>query len=202
MAQLTAKQFVQKLEDKIKALDERNTPLEEAVRSITGLQVIRIFQNGLKSDGTKIGTYSTKPAVISSKYAPVKFKDDTFVPFNKSQRSKTGKKGYYGKFFASGYKGFRQSQGREFSFVNIRLSNDLQSDYCNAELSATQTTLATPSPIKVNVHQFQMTLKRLVNQKKKQGLEAKYGLIFNHTAKEKETFRRVASAELRRFLAT
>lgn len=202
MAQLTAKQFVEKLEKKIRDLDERNVPLEIAVRTVTALQTVRIFQEGKNSAGGNIGTYSTTPRIISPRFAPKKFQADDFQPFNTAQRAKTGKKGYYGKFFSQGYKQFRAEQGRESAFVNLRLTNDLQSDFANVSMAVTANAVPQPSPIKVNTHTYKMTLKRAENIEKKDSLEEKYGPVFNLTRAEVETFKRVQSFELRKILSS
>ena len=201
MAQLTAKQFIEKLERKLRDIQERNVPLQIAVRSVTAQQAVRIFQEGLNSAGGKIGSYSTTPRIISPRFAPRKFAADTFQPFNRAQRARVGKKGYYGKFFAQGYKQFRAEQGRESAFVNLRLTNDLQSDFANVPLAPTVNTVAPPSPIRVNTHEYKMTLKRPENIEKKDGLEDRYGKIFNLTRQERDLFVRVANFELRKILA-
>lgn len=200
MAQLTARQWIQKLEAKLKALEQRNVPLEIAVRTTTAEQAVRIFQNGQNSSGRRIGSYSTRPRVISPRFAPRSFKADTFQPFNRAQRARTGKKGYYGKFFAQGYKQFRSEQGREAGFINLRLTNDLQSDFANVGMSKNTTSVASPRPIKVSTHIYKTSLKRQQNVLKREGLENRFGPIFRLTRKERDTFVRIAAFELRKIL--
>ena len=74
----------------------------------------RIFDRGEKTDGSKIGNYSTEPAY---------FGKNTFI--RKASFKPIGKNG--GKtektmFLAGGYSEFRSIQGRETSHINLKFS--------------------------------------------------------------------------------
>lgn len=183
---MTIAEFNKKLDQLVTIMGAKRNPFEIAVRDTVQKQAIRIFQNGIKTDGSKIGTYdTTKPLYVSDAQAPKKV----------NHRGKTRKKietGYY-----QNYKAFRQAMGRESSFVNIRLNNDLQSDFSNQELSKGSNKVASAKPIEINSTTFITALKRDENVKKKEGLEAKYGTIFNLTEAEKANLKEIAIKELR-----
>jgi hypothetical protein len=167
-------------------LDTKGNPFEIAVRDTVQQQAKRIFQEGLKSDGTKIGTYeSTKPIYVSDNAAPKKVN-------HKGKTGKTIKYGYY-----ESYKAFREAMGRESSFVNLRLTNDLQSDFSNVELSKTSNAVAKAKPIQLTSRHFITMLKREENKKKKDGFDVKYGKIFDLTIDEKKNLEKIAILELK-----
>lgn len=81
----------------------------------------RITDEGRASDGSKIGSYSTKPAYYSRK----KFvKKGAFKGVGKN-----GGKPRKTMYIADGYKGFRGVQGLQTAFVNMELSGDLMLSY-------------------------------------------------------------------------
>ncbi len=179
----TIAQFISKLEQSIKVLEE-NEPLKIAVLSVNALRVERIFQDGKNSAGGNIGSYeSTKPIYVSDEQAPKNVN-------HKGKTGKTIKSGYY-----ESYKDFRKDMGRESGKVNLRLTNDLQSDLSNATLTKSENTIATPSPIKVSNHEYKVTLKRPLNIKKKEGLEDKYGEVFRHTKDEVDKYYEILRKE-------
>lgn len=124
MTALTTTQLIQKYRSSITKIEHG---FERAVDSVHALQTKRIFEDGLRADGGKIGTYnSTKRIYVNPKYVP-KAK-------GLSGKGKTGKskfkngKPHKSTFFKS-YKAFRASQGAETGFVNFKLFGHLQSDY-------------------------------------------------------------------------
>lgn len=170
----------------VNILETKGNPFEIAVRDTVQKQAKRIFQDGLASDGNKIGTYeSTKPIYVSDNAAPKRVN-------HKGKKGKTIKSGYY-----ESYKAFRAAMNRESSFVNIRLTNDLQSDFSNVELSKTSNTIAKAKPIQLTSRHYITMLKREENVRKKEGLEIKYGKIFDLTKEEKNNLREVAIFELK-----
>ncbi len=176
MATITAKQLVAKFGE-VQGLIDTGKIVEIAARDSQSQSVVRIFENGLKSNGGTIGKYDTKPAYFSPKATP----RDT------NHKGKTGKRiktGYY----AGGYAELRAQQGRESGFVNVRFTNELQSDYANSDVDRTSNRVAVPKPIKAGDNTFLITLNKPVNIQKRNGLEGKYGTIFNLTAKEEQTF--------------
>jgi hypothetical protein len=78
----------------------------------------RIFEQGKNASGNKIGDYSTKGITIESKNSPQKFKG----------KDKDGNP-TVSKYFPGGYRQFRQTIGRESSFVNLELFGDMRKSY-------------------------------------------------------------------------
>ncbi len=78
-----------------------------AVNSVLVAQKERIFIDGLASDGTKIGTYGTKPISIS----------------RKAQSRNTGRT-----YFKGGYREYKTLSGKGAAFVNLRNTDQLMMD--------------------------------------------------------------------------
>lgn len=83
----------------------------------------RIFDDGLNSEGVKIGEYSTKPAYFSK---------DEFIRKNafkgKGKPNGTKKKSEDRKsmYLQGGYSEFRDIQGRQNKFVNLKFSGSAE----------------------------------------------------------------------------
>jgi len=148
--------------------------VELAARDTMTLSVPRIFQKGITTNGGSF-TYSTKPGYFTN------------GPKASNKKGKTGKTIKTG-FYPGGYAEFRSQQGRENSFVNWRLTNELQSDYANAKISVKADQVAKGVPIKVNNNTYLITLNKQINIDKKAGLEKKYGTIFQLTVDEEVQF--------------
>lgn len=222
---MTVKDFVDRLNQKIKDIETNNTPLKRAVLDTTAKQAKRIFADGLKTDGSKIGTYSTKPMLATkdqflqeSKFKVTQIESSKLKTItkgkNKGKTKSAGKSSveYWIKFkkakkavpvmvLENGYKEFREIQGREGSFVNIRYSNDLQSDFSNVVISENSTSVPSPAPIKVDSNTYKTTIKRDINIKKKEWLEKKYGKIFELSKFEKENFYKVLAFEYKKAMS-
>lgn len=81
----------------------------------------RIVQQGKATDGSRIGSYSTRPAYFSKKQF---VKKGAFKGVGKN-----GGKPRKTMYIANGYTGFRQAQGLQTAFVNAELSGDLMLSY-------------------------------------------------------------------------
>ena len=92
--------------------------------------------------------------------------------------------------FVNSYKDFRNRIGRRIDKVNLVLTGELQSDFCNGRIS-------NPIPTKVNAAEYVVTLSRQGNRDKRDGMEDKYGIIFHHTKEEIAKFVKIADLELR-----
>lgn len=79
-----------------------------ALSSILALQKRRVFQNGQAADGSRIGTYGTKPASIS----------------RKQQAQNTGKT-----YFKGGYAEYKSDIGKNPGFVILRNTDQMMMDY-------------------------------------------------------------------------
>ena len=75
--------------------------------------------------------------------------------------------------------------------VDLILTGDLRSDWSTALLKGRSRQEGAGLVMEV-------TLKRAKNQKKREGLEDKYGAIFEHTTKELEDYFRILGEELKR----
>jgi len=171
--------------DAIKALDARlayiksGKPMETAVRSVMAQMVVRIFEDGIKSDGSPIGQYNDSDEL---------YVDPDTLPKTIAPRGKPGKERNVANrkttYFKS-YKALRSEVGRESGKVNIRLTNDLQSDWSNASVG--DGIASNPKPKVISPTEYHIVLKRDNNADKRKGLESRYGDIFRLT-KEEETF--------------
>lgn len=175
---MTLQEYIVDQQRKLNELRTKNLPLARAAADTNAMQVKRIFTDGGKSSGGKIGSYnSTDPLYVSPKLAPKSFPTKGKGGKSKFNNGKSHKTGY----FAS-YKAFRANQGRETSFVNLNLFGNEQSDMAN---SLTQ----------VTVNKWTSGFKRNENADKKRGQEAKYGIIFDLTKAEQESFLNILELE-------
>ncbi len=173
---ITAKQLVEKFAQ-VQGIIDTGLIVEIGARDSMSQSVVRIFERGQKSNGSSIGKYSTKPDYFSPKNTP----KDTNHKGKTGDTIKTG-------FYKGGYAELRRQQGRESNFVNLRFTNELQSDYANSGVGKTSNKLASPKPIKAGDNKFLITLNKEVNIDKRDGLEGKYGNIFDLTNSEKQLF--------------
>lgn len=111
-----------------KKLTELDKAFGRTVATIHADQMVRIFQEGERQSGGKIGAYNTtKPLYVNPKLVPKKFAPkgkDGEVKFKNGKPHKTG--------YFNNYKDFRQSQNRQVGFVDLKLSGQLQSDITNS----------------------------------------------------------------------
>lgn len=126
---MTLEQYIEKLGRQIKVLEDTDEANYLAAQSVHAMQVERIFTNGIASDGTKIGDYSTKDIYINPNNPNVGIK---FPPEGKTGK-KVHKNGdpYKTKYF-EGYKAFRANQGRDSNTVNLDNIGRLKSEYENS----------------------------------------------------------------------
>lgn len=190
---MTPEEYNKKLSAFVKDIETKNIPLQRAVQSTFQLEAKRIFTDGIKSSGAKIGNYDTKnelyvnpdhfPGDTSGLRPPKGKNDDTH--FKDGSAHKTT--------YVKNYKELRKKVGRQNAFVDLKLSGDLFSDFTNTNPNAaTSQAKAT----KVNPNQYVVKLKREINQKKLEGMEDKYGEISNLTTTERTNLERVAILEL------
>lgn len=78
--------------------------------------------------------------------------------------------------YVKNYKDFRNRIGRRIDFVNLNLSNELESDF------------KTSNPVKISSHEYVVKVKRPLSAKKVEGQEDRYGRIFALSQKEKQHF--------------
>lgn len=188
---MTVKDFISNLDIKILSLKEDNKPFEVGIYTVISQMIPRIFEDGMATNGSKIGSYNnTKPIYVNTSInSPVKDaprgKDgkDTF------KNGKKKKTTYY-----QSYKEFRQKQGRESGFVNIDLTGELKLDIAKGESSIDI------NKFKINSNEYRITVTKEINSKKVKGLEKKYGQVFMPTNGEIEKMVEVIDFELKKYL--
>lgn len=108
--------------------------LDEQMPDIINVQVMqeleaewknRIFNNGLDSNGVKIGDYSTNPSYFT-KDAFIRVgafksrgKNSTNITFKNGNKRKS-------MYINTGYSGLRDIQGRQTEFVNLKYSGSME----------------------------------------------------------------------------
>lgn len=187
MAELSAKQFTSKLRDKIQQLSKENLPLKIASQTIHTLRIQRIFHVGLNASAARIGVYDTTRELWVS--------DDQLRRAG-THRGKTGKRiktSYY-----PNYKDLKKQQGFRNDRVNLRMTNNLQSDFANVNIPASSDSFPKNSePVRINPHKY---IERVENDGKIQGIEAKYGDVFGFTVGEINKFYKVYEFEALKIL--
>lgn len=191
MAQLTPAQFAAKLKAKVVAIQRDNLPLKIAANTVHALRVLRIFHEGKNQTGGKITPDYNKSKPL-------------YVPNDKLRRS-GGNKGKTGKpiktnYFKS-YFDLKRQQGFDPNTVNWRMTNNLQSDYANAQLSKASNAVPKPNTIKINVNHYVERLDREENIEKLSGLKKKYGNVTAFTQAEREMFNTVFAGEMNKLLS-
>jgi hypothetical protein len=167
---MTTQDFIKKLDNQYEKIADAKFLLLP-VTEVHARQVKRIFERGIGGDGSKIGSYnSTDPIYVdpdkSPKGFPLKGKSGE-TTFKNGKKHKTG-------YFDS-YKAFRNVIGRESSFVNLRLTNNLNFDFVNS--------------LELDGRYYVTGVKRKENSDKVDGLRKKYGEeTFKLTLEEKELF--------------
>lgn len=186
---MTHQEVIAGIDRRIEAL-QAGVAMQRAVRSVMAAQTVRIFEKGQNSAGAAIGSYNNRDEMWVN--------PDT-LPRNVSPRGKPGNtrkvKGQRKTAYFTSYQALRQEVGRESGFINLRLTNDLQSDFANAQISG-DGVISNPEPKKISTLEYHVTLKRDVNIKKRRGLEKRFGPIFNLTSGEKRFYLDVLRKEI------
>lgn len=198
---MTTEELIKKQRTFFNAIIQKDEPLRLAALTAHSNATKRIFTDGRNSSGGNIGQYATSPPMYinpdkSPRAGALKVKG---IEGLKPTKGKTGehlfKNGKPHKTtYVNSYKDFRQRIGRRVDKVNLVLSGDLQSDYANGKVS-------NPEPRKVNTHEYVVSLSREINQKKRDGLEEKYGEVFLHTKEEVQKFFKIANLEFKNLLS-
>lgn len=183
---MTIREFQVSLENRVKNLRVFTDPLRFAAFDVTSRMGERIFDDGKKTDGSSIGQYSTKPIYVNPDVLKeMKVPGNIGVPMGKTGeiKFKTGKKKgerHKTKYLAGGYKELRNKLGRQTSYIDLTLSDELKFDFGNQQDPA--------EPRKANELEYQIRLDKEINQKKRGGMEERFGNIFTPSEAEKEQF--------------
>ena len=185
MAELTVAQFQAKLAAKAAELAKVNLPLKVAAQTVHAFRVKRIFHDGIEGP-----QYSKKPIYVS----------DNQLRRRGPHRGKTGKP-IKSSYFAEGYYGLKRNQGFDPNVINLRLTNNLQSDFANVSLSPTNDAIpSAASPIKIDPSLWVERLDRPEDVEKYTYLSKKYRNPFRFTKAERKLFQSMAQQELIRLL--
>jgi len=218
---VTIKEYIVSLDKKVKNIKVFTEPLRMGALDATQGMSRRIFDEGQKTDRSELTPgYSEKPTYISMAAIPKPKGTPTGKPTGKKFRTKKTAKFLYdnitavevtktrygvgeskfkdgkshkSKYFASGYKGYRENVGRQTDYVDLKLSGELRMDFNNDREIA--------EPRKINNLEYQIRLDKPINQKKREGLGDKYGTIFTLSDQEKEHFFEVVGFEFRKALS-
>lgn len=189
MAELNTRQFAEKIRAKAQLLAKDNYPLKMAAQTIHALRIRRIFHVGLNASAGRIGTYNSTKELWAS---------DKQLRRAGTHRGKTGKPiktSYY-----KSYKALKQQQGFNSDRVNLRMTNNLQSEFANTNIpSGSDAVPNNASPERVNANLY---VERVDNVDKLRGIEAKYGNVFGFTKGERTKFLEVYNFEATKILTS
>ncbi len=213
----SVQQYLLDAEQKLNDIIRTNKPFERAVKNTVARQAIRIFIEGIRTDGTQTGRYSTKPMYVNPNASsprktskgksafPLEGLEPTVGKFGEhiftAETAWHGVKGtkagdpHRTTYLSGGYKEFRNRIGRRIDRVNLTLSGDLLSDFCNSSSPKNAV------PEKISETEYHVRFKRTINQLKREGLEDRFGIIFNLTAEEKTGFFQSLDFNFRKALA-
>lgn len=212
---MTPLEYAMKLDRLIQSLQTENIPFKKAVQTTHALRMTRIFDKGQLSSGGQIGHYSTKPIYVNPKTYGFSFQSKgkvigeqkSLVVSIKTKKEKliTTKRGKFvgrnvkdrkTRYFAEGYKGFRQFVKRPTNFINLGLTYDMRFD-----LSNSRSLKRVGLPDKLSPSEYVERFKRPHNAEKFTGLEKRFGDIGDFQNSEREQFNKVLQFELTKFLS-
>lgn len=209
MAQLTPKQFAAKIKAKINAIERENLPLKIAAQTVHALRVKRIFHDGLSRGLRPIGRYDTKRELWVADDKLRRAGNHEGKPFGIGRTYKSGKKkgqqifwrkaGNKTTYFKN-YLDLKRKQGFDAT-VNLRLTNNFQSDFANTSMSRTSDAIPKVNTIKISPNHYLERLDRSENVKKREGFEEKYGKVFNFSSTELKLFKQVFAGEMNKLLS-
>jgi hypothetical protein len=165
----TPEQYAAKLDAAIKKLESGDL-IQAAVSSAHAEMAVRIFEEGKRGTGAKIGKYNTTTPLYISPISSPKKKITLRGKYGKT-KFKNGKPHVTGYF--KSYASFRNTIGRQTAFVDLNLSGEMQRDFAG-------------SLTKLGPWRYQSGFKRNENTLKFQGLYLKYGADVFKTSKEEK----------------
>jgi len=178
---VTQAEYIAKLNRQIEQL-RTNAPLAIAAQTVHDMRVERIFDN----PGVG-GSYNrTKPIWV---------KNTELRRKNKGKSGKAQKTSYFSSYYA-----LKQDQGFDPNVVNLRLTNDLQSDFANS--SKTNGTGRPPSGkvIKVSNSLYVEAIRRGNNMVKLKSNLKRYGNFLAFTQAERAKFYEINRQEFIKLL--
>ena len=179
----TVTDYVKKQKRKLENLKTFTVPFLVAVKTTVAEQGTRIFVKGKDSSGGTIGQYNDSTSLyVDPNTAPgqaSKLKPPTGKT-GKTIFASTGKP--HKTTYVKSYKGLRQTLGFNVSFVDLQYTGTLRNDFFNSKTEGVAT------PTKISDTEYQVKLKNKTNPAKVEGLQDKYGKIFDLTKTERKRF--------------
>lgn len=204
---MTPQEFIKDIQKKAAAIVKENIPLAIAVRTVVALTTQRIFADGKNSSDTNIGQYDTSRAMYINPDASPRLGADKASGVSGLQKvGKTGESAFkngkaHKTAYVANYKDFRNKIGRRIDKVNLNLTGQLASDFANAKIDPNFAKInINEKDFKVNANTYVVSLKNAFNAIKRDGLEKKYGTVFQPTPEERKKFFDTANFELYRQL--
>ena len=180
MAELTVKQFQAKLAAKAAELAKENLPLKIAAQTVHAFRVKRLFHDGIQ------GASYNKTKELWVENSQLRRNP------NKGKSGRAQKVSYF-----KSYYDLKRNQGFDPNIVNMRLTNNLQSDFANTNLSPTNDAVpSAASPIQINASLWVERLDRSENLEKYKALSKRYKNPFRFTKSERKLFKEIAQEEL------
>lgn len=175
---MTTAEYNKRLDEKLMEISNAKFLLT-SVTEVHSRQVKRIFEKGLNGDEGKIGSYnSTDPLYVDPDTSPKKFPLKGKNGETTFKNGKSHKTGYF-----DSYKAFRGAIGRETSFVNLRLTENLKFDFTNS--------------LTLDGSFYLTGVKKKENADKVNGLADKYGNVtFMLTDNEREIYNQSVKKKL------
>ena len=198
---MTTAEFIKKEKEYYNWLVTKAIPFKQSVYNVVASQSKRIFEDGLNSSMTKMkspngGVYDSKtPLYVNQKL--IKGGGKLGTPKGKTGKSKFKNGKSHKLNYLNSYKDLRQKLGRRTDAVTLQLNYDLFSDFANSPKTSDFSPPKKITPKAISPTEYIMSFSRKINQKKKDGLEDRYGKIFNLTAKEKILFKETFEYNLR-----
>ena len=111
----------------IRSLEAQQASLFLGMNNLRADMLKRIFDTGNASDGSKIGSYSTKPIYVSTK-GNSQVRSSSLRPKGKNSNEPKFENGKDRKsqYFPGGYKEYRSTVGRQSDKIDLRLTGSLQ----------------------------------------------------------------------------
>ena len=181
MAQLTPQEYSAKLRAQAKALSELK-PLQVAAQAVHAMRVERIFD----TPGVG-GSYN--------KTKPIWMKNSELRRKNKGKSGKATDTSYFSSYYA-----LKAAQGFDPDIVNLRLTNDLQSDFANSQKTNGTGTPPSGKVIKVNNGLYIEALRRGKNVQKLNANIKRFGNFIAFTKAERDEFHRIIAIEFKKMM--
>ena len=127
--QFNAERLVSTINATVKrVLEAQNKAVVTGMFDLQADLLTRVFTDGVDSNGTAIGNYSTRPMYYSLKNKTSQVRYSSLKASGKFSKKSEFKNGNPRKsqYFAGGYSEFRKTVGRQNSKVDLRLTGSLQ----------------------------------------------------------------------------